>query len=132
MRKFAPALIVTALFALASGSAMALGDRAKEKKANTDAAATSQSSATPKSQSTTPPGYSSSTAGTGNAAVNGSSSKLSQADPRCDESKYTSRSAMPRDCIEKSGSNSSPSGAASADSGASSPSSPSSSSSSTK
>lgn len=129
MRKSAPALIVTTLFALASGSAMALGDRAKEKKASTDAATTSQSTATPKSQSSPTPGYSSTTAGTtGTAAVNGSS-KVAQADPRCDESKYTSRSAMPKDCIEKSGSNSSPSGAASADSGASSASSSSSSSS---
>jgi len=100
MRKTAPALIVTALFAIASTSAMAMGDRAK-KKATTEPAVSSQ----PATPATAP---------------------APQIDPRCDESKYTSRSSMPKECFDKeakaapanqSGSSSSAAGAASSGSG---------------
>src|SRR5204862_2368786 len=49
MRKNAPALMFTLLFAVSSGSALAMGDRHKEKKATTDKANATQS--TPASSS---------------------------------------------------------------------------------
>ena len=91
MRKSAPALLLTTIFALASGSALALGDRNKEKKAADTATPSSQSAATP------------STSGS--------------ADPRCDESKYTSRSAMPKDCLDKLGTGASATGSTAQSSG---------------
>jgi len=102
MRKTAPVLIVSALFAIASTSAMAMGDRAK-KKATTEPAVSSQ----PATPATAP---------------------APQLDPRCDESKYTSRSSMPKECFDKeakaspanqSGSSSSAGGAASSGSASS-------------
>lgn len=102
MRKSAPALIFTTLIAFASGSAMALGDRAKDKKAHTDAATTSQSST---SASSTP-----------SATTNGSAGSIDmdkkKKDGKCDPSKYTDKSTMPAECAEKtSPGGSSPSGA---------------------
>jgi len=114
MRKSAPALIVTTLIAFASTSALALGDRAKEKKAS-DAAATPSSQTAP--------------ANPANGMTSGTENKtqVAQNDARCDESKYPSRAAMPKDCVDKTstgaaaasstqgqsgGTNSSPSGAA--------------------
>ena len=46
MRKPAPVLILTTLIAFASGSALALGDRAKEKKSTTDTHSMTQPAAT--------------------------------------------------------------------------------------
>jgi hypothetical protein len=95
MRKTAPALILTTLVAFASTSALALGDRAKDKKPVDTAAVPSQ----PTSPSASTP----------------------QVDPRCDHTKYTSKDAMPKDCFNKeskaspanqSGSSSSASGGA--------------------
>jgi hypothetical protein len=77
MRKTIPALMFTSIFALASGSAFALGDRNKEKKSTDGATATTSQSAT--------------------------KSQAAQNDARCDESKYASRSAMPKECLDKSG-----------------------------
>jgi hypothetical protein len=120
MRKHAPALIVTTIFALASGSAFALGDRGKEKKANADAATTTQStpssssSYTPanpgapsqsmKTENTGSPSGTTASSGSMGAAADASDKRKQVAsnDPRCDESKYA-RSAMPKDCFEKSG-----------------------------
>ncbi len=76
MRKTIPALMFTSIFALASGSAYALGDRNKEKKATDGTTATSQTA---------------------------NKSQAAQNDARCDESKYASRSAMPKECLDKSG-----------------------------
>lgn len=96
MRKSAPALIFTTLIAFASGSAMALGDRAKDKKAHTDAATTSQPSTS--------------------ASTNGSAGSIDmdkrKKDGKCDPSKYTDKSTIPAECAEKtSPGGSSPSGA---------------------
>ena len=117
MRKTVPVLLFTSLFALASGSAFALGDRAKEKKAATGNPTTTQATENPsgsgapnttKGMSSTPSSTSANTAAPSSttAATNGSTDKKSQVaqnDPRCDESKYASRSAMPKECLDKSG-----------------------------
>jgi hypothetical protein len=115
MRK--SALLFTTMFALASGSAFALGDRAKEKKAadpNTTQATENPSGSgaanTTKGMQSTP----SSTSAPGSAAApmssnggpSGTTDKKSQVaknDARCDESKYASKSAMPKECFDKSG-----------------------------
>jgi hypothetical protein len=110
MRKSAPVLIMTTLFALASGSALALGDRAKEKKAADGATTSSQAPSNPAS-STVPSAGSPST----NAAP---SSPLAQKDPRCDESKYAKRSDMPKDCLDNAAMATTNSQRASGDSGA--------------
>lgn len=107
MRKTVPVLLFTSLFALASGSAFALGDRAKEKKSATGNATTTQATENPSGSAA--PSTSASTYGAPSgtaAATNGSTDKKSQVaqnDPRCDESKYASRSAMPKECLDKSG-----------------------------
>jgi hypothetical protein len=88
MRKSAPALILTTLIAFASTSALALGDRAKEKKA-------SDAAATPSSQPAPAKPANGMTSGTEN------KSQVAQNDARCDESKYPSRSAMPKECFDK-------------------------------
>ena len=114
MRKSAPALIITTLIAFASTSALALGDRAKEKKASDPAA-------TPATQTAPAKPAEGMTSGTEN------KTQVAQNDARCDASKYPSRAAMPKDCVDKtstgaaatggtqgqSGGNSSPAGAAS-------------------
>ena len=101
MRNKAPVLVFTTLFALASGSALALGDRNKEKKADT---------ATTSSQSATSP------------SATGNKSQAAQNDMRCDESKYASRSAMPKECLDKSGTGASATAGTQGQSGGSSPS----------
>lgn len=100
MRKSAPALIFTTLIAFASGSAMALGDRAKDKKAHTDAATPSATTSQPSTS----------------ASTNGSAGSIDmdkkKKDGKCDPSKYTDKSTMPAECAEKtSPGGSSPSGA---------------------
>ena len=128
MRKTAPALLLTTVFALASGSAYALGDRAKEKKPTTDGATTTQATENPsgsgaanttKGMSSTP---SSTSAGTTSSAapVAGNKSQVAQNDARCDESKYASRTAMPKDCLDKSGTGASAVGSTQGQSGGSS------------
>lgn len=112
-------VLFTTMFALASGSAFALGDRAKEKKAADTATPSSQSAEQPsgsgapnttKGMQSTP----SSTSAVGSASAPMSSngapsgttdkkSQVAQNDARCDESKYASKSAMPKDCFDKSG-----------------------------
>ena len=128
MRKTAPAILFTTVFALASGSAFALGDRAKDKKATTDRATTTQATENPsgsgasnttKGMSSTP---SSTSAGTVSSAppVTGNKSQVAQNDARCDESKYASRTAMPKECLDKSGTGASAVGSTQGQSGGSS------------
>jgi hypothetical protein len=90
MRKHA-ALLVATLFTLASGSALALGDRNKDKKAADKPTATQT---TPSSGS----GYAGSAA-----ADKGDKRNPARTDMKCDESQYASRSAMPKECFDKSG-----------------------------
>ena len=75
MRKIAPALIVTTLFAFASTSALAMGDRAKEKKATS----------TPAAMPTQPV----------------QSTATTRRSLRSATTPYTSRSAMPKECFDK-------------------------------
>lgn len=124
----APALIVTTLIAFASTSALALGDRAKEKKAS-DAAATPSTQTAPAKPAD------------GMTSSRANKTQVAQNDARCDESKYPARSAMPKECFDKtstgaaassgtqgqSGGDSGPSGAGPSSSSSSSPSSSSSS-----
>lgn len=131
MRKPAPTLILTTLIAFASGSALALGDRAREKKATdtqsmTQPAATSNATtpgsnpspnALPKattdgssaSPAPTPPASASAPATSPSSsmavATDGATSKPDMSkmkkDGKCDESRYPSKSAMPPECAEK-------------------------------
>jgi hypothetical protein len=128
MRSKAPVVLFTTLFALASGSALALGDRAKEKKAASDTPS-SQSAQNPSGsgapnttsgmQST--PNNTTAGATTSSSAAPMSStsnkSQVGQNDARCDESKYTSKSAMPKECFDKAGTGASASGSIQGQSG---------------
>ena len=113
-------VLFTTIFALASGSAFALGDRAKEKKATDTTAPSSQSTEQPSGSgapnttkgmqstpsSTSAPGSASAPMSSTNGAPSGTTDKRSQVaqnDARCDESKYASKSAMPKECFDKSG-----------------------------
>jgi len=122
MRKTAPVLLFTTVFALASGSAFALGDRAKEKKA-ADTATTSQSTAkptgAPSSTYSTPPA-SPAPSGSMSSTDATPKSQVAQNDARCDESKYASRSAMPKECLDKAGTGASAVGSTQGQSGGSS------------
>ena len=120
MRSKAPVVVFTTLFALASGSALALGDRAKDKKAPTSAA-TTQSAQNPSGSgapNTTSGMQATPSAPTPGAATTSPSpmsstdnkSQVAQNDTRCDASKYASRSAMPKDCTDKAGTGASASG----------------------
>ena len=119
MRKHAPALIVTALFALTSGSAFAMGDRNKEKKTTNNTPATGQSK--PASDYSTPSSSStpSSVNSTTSSAAPDTSKQMAKNDPKCDEAKYASRSAMPKECFEKPGVGATPSNKVPAQSGSS-------------
>lgn len=119
MRKHAPAVIVTALFALTSGSAFAMGDRHKEKKVTNDQPNTSQS-APASSSSYSSPSTPSSVNSTTSSAAPATSKQMAKNDPKCDEAKYASRSAMPKECFEKPGVGATPSNSVPAQSGASS------------
>lgn len=114
MRNKAPVIVLTTLFALASGSALALGDRAKDKKAHSDTTTTSQQSAqnpsgsgapntTAGMQSTPSSAAPGATTSSSAAPMSGTSNKtqVGQNDTRCDESKYASKSAMPKECHDK-------------------------------
>jgi hypothetical protein len=131
MRKPAPALILTTLIAFASGSAMALGDRAKEKKASNPQSMTQPAasanvttpgsnpspSAVPKAttdgSAASPPPTPASAAGPSASApsstmavtTDGGTSKPDMSkmkkDGKCDEAKYPNKAAMPQECAEK-------------------------------
>jgi hypothetical protein len=113
MRSKAPVVVFTTLFALASGSALALGDRAKDKKASTETTSSSQQSAqnpsgsgapnTTAGMQSTPSSPAAGTTSSTAAPMSGTSNKAQtgQNDMRCDESKYASKSAMPKDCHDK-------------------------------
>lgn len=129
MRK-APVVLLTTLFALASGSALALGDRAKEKKTSSTAT-TTQSAQNPSgsgapnttsgmqaapNNSTAGAATGSSAASTG-AAPTDNRSQVGQNDSRCDATKYASKSDMPKDCLDKGGTGASASGSIQGQSG---------------
>jgi hypothetical protein len=118
MRKHAPALIITALFAFASSSALAMGDRHKEKKATTDKATSTQSTPSSSSGYSTP-GTPSSVNSTTSSAAPDTTRQMAKNDPKCDEAKYASRSAMPKECFEKPGVGATPSNKVPAQSGSS-------------
>ena len=130
MRKPAPALILTTLIAFASGSALALGDRAKEKKAEpqsmtqpaassnaatpgsnpspsalpkatTDGSAASPTATPAPSASVTTSTPSSTMAVTTDSGTTKPDMSKMKKDGKCDESKYPSKSAMPPECAEK-------------------------------
>ena len=89
MRKLAPAFVMTTFIALASGSALALGDMHKDKKApktdTTTSSSTYSSPSTTSSTSTTP------------------DKQVARNDDKCDMSKYPNKADMPKDCKDKSG-----------------------------
>ena len=96
MRKLAPAFVMTTFIALASGSALALGDMHKDKKApKTD---TTTPSSTYSNPSSTPTPSAPSTAST----TPDSQVARNEAD-KCDTSKYPNKANMPKDCKDKSG-----------------------------
>jgi hypothetical protein len=109
------ALLFTTMFALASGSAFALGDRAKEKKAadsNTTQATEQPSGSgapnTTKGMQSTPSSTSATTNGAASAPRTSSGatdkqSQVAQNDARCDPTKYASKSAMPKECLDAQG-----------------------------
>ena len=129
MRSKAPVVLFTTLFALASGSALALGDRAKEKKASSTTT-TSQSAQNPSGSGApnttsgmqgTPnnsaAGATGTTASSVNAAPSDNKSQVGQNDTRCDATKYASRSDMPKECLDKAGTGASASGSIQGQSG---------------
>ena len=132
-------LLFTTMFAIASGSALALGDRAKEKKAAdpstkqaTEQPSGSGAANTTKGMQSISSSTSAPTPGTTTSSANGvtdkdKQSQVAQNDARCDASKYASKSAMPKECFDKAGTGASAvgstqgqSGGASASGGASS------------
>jgi hypothetical protein len=131
MRSKAPVVLFTTLFALASGSALAMGDRAKEKKASSTAT-TSQSAQNPSGSgaANTTTGMqgapnnssagvttSSSAAPTTGVAPTENKSQVGQNDTRCDATKYASKSDMPKECLDKAGTGASASGSLQGQSG---------------
>ena len=127
MRNKAPIVLFTAMFAVASGSALALGDRAKDKQA--PGKTTTQQSAQNPSGSGAPntttgmgatpsspaPGATTSAPSPMSAAPN--KSQVAQNDTRCDESKYASKSQVPKECTDKGGTGASASGSIQGQSG---------------
>lgn len=129
MRSKTPVVLFTTLFALASGSALALGDRAKEKKASsttTTTQSTEQPSGSGAPNTTT--GMQSAPNSTGAAtsstaapssvgAAGPSKTQVGQNDTRCDATKYASRADMPKECLDKGGTGASASGSIQGQSG---------------
>ena len=136
MRNKAPVILFTTLFALASGSALALGDRAKEKKApastpssqsaeqpsgsgapNTSGGMQSTPSSTSAGATTSSSAAPMSSAPMTTAAPTENKSQVAQNDTRCDATKYPSKSAMPKECLDKGGTGASASGSLQGQSG---------------
>ena len=118
MRKLAPAFILSSIIALASGSALALGDMNKNKQAPKSPDTTQSSNSTSSGYgANNPSGSVSGPTSSGTGSTSGSTpagdtgslgsktkqSQNAQNDNRCDAAKYPNRSDLPKECLTKSG-----------------------------
>ena len=118
MRKLVPAFVLTSIVALASGSALALGDMNKNKpKAQTapPSSSTYNGPANPSGSVSGP--ASSATAGTtgtgtteqtptgdtGSLGTQAKQNQIAKNDDRCDAARYPNRADLPKECLTKSG-----------------------------